>query len=193
HAVLAVAYMGLAVILMRQGKNEQALSYFNRSCDLSKSLKTDETPTTFQDIAHSLLLLSQGHYRRKEYDEAEVLLRHSMLIEARELWPDHPLVADSLSMLADLYRAQRQFREAEFLYTKALKIRQNTLGADHPIVATSLFSLADLYASQQRDEEALELLTLSLQIVENDPRKNEAQFAQSKTLLDELTQKARSR
>ena len=158
--------MGLALILTRRGKNDLALENFKRSCRLSKTLKTNEAPTTFQDIAQSLLLLSQNHFGRREFDEAEVLLRHSMLVEARELWPDHPLVADSLTILADLYRAQRQYREAEFLYTKALKIRQNTLGAEHSIVASSLFSLADLLAEQNRDAEALELLVLSMQIVE---------------------------
>lgn len=121
HQVLAPAYMGLAIINSRQGKYDAALSYFRQSCALTKNFHADDAPTSFQDISHSLMLLAQGHFRKQEYGEAEVLLRHSMLIEARELWPDHPIVADSLTMLADLYRAQKLYREAEFCIAKLSK------------------------------------------------------------------------
>src|SRR5207302_1393940 len=64
---------------------------------------------------------------QSRFDEAEPLIKRSLLIREKALGPDHPDVARSLNNLADLYQRQRRYTEALPLFQRALAIRERAV------------------------------------------------------------------
>ncbi|HEU5382889.1 MAG TPA: tetratricopeptide repeat protein, partial [Ktedonobacteraceae bacterium] len=94
-----------------------------------------------------LLLKRTGEYlhSRAQYQEAEHLYRHILVIDEHMQGTDHPSTAVTLEILGVLYQEQGRYKDAETYLQRALAIREQTLGASHPDTATTLSSLGNLY------------------------------------------------
>lgn len=89
---LALSLMALALINLKQGKLASSKSHFRASREITGDTSSEDGQSEFQASMQSLLLLAQVHFKRREYENAEILFQHLFLVEIRELWPDHPLV-----------------------------------------------------------------------------------------------------
>ncbi|NEZ59842.1 CHAT domain-containing protein [Leptolyngbyaceae cyanobacterium CCMR0081] len=105
-----------------------------------------------ESISTALLLNLTGSYlhQQGQYNEAEPLYEHALLLYRRLLNNKHPNVARSLSNMALLYESQGRYSEAEAFLLEALKMLNN----DSPDLANCLNNLALLYDSQGRYSEA---------------------------------------
>src|SRR6266702_3335619 len=105
-------------------------------------------------------------YIRALYEQAEPLLKQSLVIREELLGPTHPDTAASLQSLAFLYRSQGKYEQAEPLQQQALAIWEEVLGPMHPDTATGLNTLAMLYYRQGKYEQAEPLLKRALVAME---------------------------
>lgn len=171
HIFVACTWLALALIDCQQGLSEEAAARF-RKCQavLPTTFHGDFVRTSagetssFSQIAMSLFVLACENFKQGRLQETEVLFRHSVIMQAHEIWPTHPFVAENLHLLADLYRAQKMYPESESLYRKALELRLAVLGATHLDVSTTLHALGKLLHELRRVDEAAELLEKAVNI-----------------------------
>jgi tetratricopeptide (TPR) repeat protein len=106
------------------------------------------------------VLHNAGRYleARRQYAEAEPLLREALAIGEKRDGVDHPDTSNLLHTLANICRDQKKYEEAEPLYQRALAIRESTLGLEDLRTAATLNNLALLYMDQSKHEEAEPLL-----------------------------------
>ena len=164
HKVVGVTLMALGIIMARSGNFEDANQYYQKATRLISPIKQGAVIADFEDLADSMLNLSKVKFAQNQLEEAETLFRYSILTEAEQLWPGHPLVAENVQLLGDLYKAQNMIPEAEFLYRKALEIRRQVFGERHLDVAQSAHSLGCLLIDNGKLEEAEEFLKLAVAI-----------------------------
>lgn len=164
HKVVGVTMMALGIIMARSGKVDDAKEYYRKANSLISPVKQGAIVADFEDLSDSLLNLSKQKFGQDQLEEAETLFRYSLLTEAEQIWPGHPLVAENVQLLGDLYRAQQMPVEAEFLYRKALEIRRQVFGDEHLDVALSSHSLGALLTELRKFEEAEKFLDLAVKI-----------------------------
>lgn len=164
HKVVGVTMMALGIIMARSGKADDAKEYYRQAKSLISPVKQGAIVADFEDLADSLLNLSNQKFGQNQLEEAETLFRYSLLTEAEQIWPGHPLVAENVQLLGDLYRAQQMPLEAEFLYSKALEIRRQVFGEQHLDVAVSAHSLGCLLSDLKKFDQAEPYLKLAVDI-----------------------------
>lgn len=167
HKVVGVTMMALGIIMARSGKVDDAKDYYRKANSLISPVKQGAIVADFEDLSDSLLNLSKQKFGQDQLEEAETLFRYSLLAEAEQIWPGHPLVAENVQLLGDLYKAQQMPVEAEFLYRKALEIRRQVFGDSHLDVALSSHSLGALLTDLRKFKEAEEFLALAVKIRSN--------------------------
>ena len=146
-----------------------------RSLGFRKKVLGPDHPTVGQSLNNlALLYQDQGRYaeaeppqtrlgnsregaRQDRYDEAEPLLKRSLVVSKKAFGPDHPNVAAGLKNLAGVYRDQGRYAEAEPLFKRALAIAEVALGPGHPIVAATLADYAALFRETGRDTKAAKM------------------------------------
>lgn len=144
HLYTSLCMLGLALILRSQGKIEEAERVFNEAEGISNARGLQAFLENAWDQAGSLNLLCQLYFRQKKYEEAEVLFRHTLLLEAGDLWPDHPTVGEGLQTLGELYLAQRLDKQALHIFARAYGIFDRTLPENHPKFTKTAQALARL-------------------------------------------------
>lgn len=164
HKVVGVTLMALGIIMARSGRVYDAKEYYQQASSLISPVKQGAIIAEFEDLADSMLYLAKQKFSQDQLEEAETLFRYSVLTEADQIWPGHPLVAENVQLLGDLYKAQQMFGEAEFLYRKALEIRRQVFGDEHLDVAQSAHALGTLLNDNRKHDQAEEFLILAVTI-----------------------------
>lgn len=164
HRIVGVTMMALGIIMARSGKVDDAKDYYRQASSLISPVKQGAVVADFEDLSDSLLDLSRHKFGQNQLEEAETLFRYSLLTEAEQIWPGHPLVAENVQLLGDLYRNQQMPSEAEFLYRKALEIRRQVFGDAHLDVAVSAHALGCLLNQARKYQEARVYLELAVEI-----------------------------
>jgi hypothetical protein len=85
--------------------------------------------------------------------DAELLLRKTLLIQERVLGTGHEMVGVTMRNLGLLSAQLKNYAEAEKLLQSAMLARSRALGATHPDVLLCLLDLANIYAEQDKDME----------------------------------------
>jgi tetratricopeptide (TPR) repeat protein len=120
-------------VLRNQGKNAEAMKYYERAKQLLP--KNNRSATLNNDMA--ITLANLGEFERAlplAHEDLEIMLQHH--------GDQHPAYATSLKNLACLYSALSRFDLAVELTTKALEIRELKLGPNHPKTITIRNDLA---------------------------------------------------
>ena len=143
------------------GKYNEAIVSAKKALKLAKKNWPNDSQHSY-----SLNLLADLYDSQGLYAKAGPLFKQCLVIEEKNLGPNHPDVAATVNGLAALYYNQGKYAEAEPLYKRALAIDEKALGPDHPHVATGLNSLAGLYLAQGKYAQAEPLFQRALQIYE---------------------------
>jgi Tfp pilus assembly protein PilF len=149
--------LGLSVICVHENKHGEAQTYFAKANDI---LHSDLN----LGLSGRLISLAMVYFRQERYVEAEVLLRHALVLDEESLWSYHPLVPASLQILGDLCAAQGLFIEAEFAYQSAIEKQINGLGEHQAALLDSLEKLARFYTARERLEDAAPLIERAVAI-----------------------------
>ena len=146
-----VCHFALALIYIKmQSKQEEAAKHYELSHNITakQMIGRDET------ITNGLFGMAMYHYRQKDFENAETLLRHSIILQEETLWPFHPLVPKTLLKLGDFYDNQQLLDKAELCYLSALQKQQAVFGEEHPSLVDALTRLAKFYSSHGDDGKA---------------------------------------
>jgi CHAT domain-containing protein len=142
-----------ALMLQKSANYERSESTYLEAIDLQKSrLKLKRASDA--DYAHMLNNLASLYFITGKIDEAEELLKESLLIFESKFGSQHPLVATAKLDLGNIYRVQGKLEIAETLIGAATSTMEATLGKEHPKTTNSREYLALLKWKQGRITEA---------------------------------------
>ena len=148
---VGICHFALALIYIKMGSNPaEAAEHYARSHAIAAKHMFGQNET----IANGLFGMAMYHFRQKDFENAESLLRHSIILREESLWPFHPLVPKTLLKLGDFYDNQQLPDKAELCYLSALQKQQVVFGDEHPSLVDALTRLAKFYSSHGDDEKA---------------------------------------
>lgn len=140
------------MLLLKQGKYDQAAARFKHSLELSEKAKGPEDSL----VAVQLNKLGLATKEQGKYAEALSYYRRGLEISEKRYGPDHPMTADSLANIGNVLRRQGEYNAALDAHRSSLQIREKAIGPNSPAVATSLGSIGSVLKDQGRYEEALQ-------------------------------------
>lgn len=151
HNNVAMSLMALALLAQRQKKTSQAQSYYKQSVAITRYNLSliDQT-----DVPTALASLAQALFDQKQYEEAELVFRHSLIMAEELLWPGNPFVGDALRYLAGSFASQGRHMQAVPLYRKALAVIEQVRGPQHGDIAQLLDEFAKTLRFLNQDQEA---------------------------------------
>lgn len=153
HPSVLALRNNLAGLAMRTGEPERAAAEY---ADLVAIMRSEDFPP--MRLAQVLSSHGMALVRAERIEEALPSLRESEAIIAREMGPEHVLLAFPRQSLADAYARLGRGLDAERLYRAALAVREGGLPPDHPSVAFSMNKLGGFLLDEGRTEEAAALL-----------------------------------
>src|SRR3989339_585485 len=130
-----------AIQFYNSGKLDSAIFFANLSLNLCRSIYKGDHP----DLARSINNMANFYYERRNYKEAEPLLKEALEMRMRLFKGDHPDLANSLNNMAYFYNEIGNYKEAGPLYKKALSIYRKLYRGDHPDLALSINNMARFY------------------------------------------------
>jgi tetratricopeptide (TPR) repeat protein len=132
-------YVDLAEVLMVQGKNDEALQYYNLYAE------------RYPNHSRSFRLLGDYYFNQGDYDEAESNYEKSVLLSEDNI--------KSIGQLAIIKERQGKFAEAEKTLTSALK-KANTTGDS----MTVYYTMMDYFEARGQIEKVIELWEKTLEM-----------------------------
>jgi len=125
-------YVDLADVLMIQGKNEEALQYYNLYAE------------RYPNHSRSFRLLGDFYFNQGEYDEAEKNYEKSVLLSEDNL--------KSIGQMAIIKERQGNFKEAESILASALKKAKTTADS-----MTVYYTMMEYYEAHGQIEQVIGL------------------------------------
>ena len=151
---IAKSCNGLGIVNRRQGNMSEALSFYQKSLDVSIILK-DSLP-----ISTCYFNIGVIYRDLKDYDKALSYLNKSL--DIRKYAGDTVSIAGSYNGIGILFRRQKKYEEAIKYYNKSLEF--SAIANDNVNVAQSYNNLAVVMAMQKKYEESLSFFYESYQI-----------------------------
>ena len=155
---MAASLHGLANVLVRQGKYEEAERTYRESVEVQvKAYGTRE----HAEVAASLAGLANVLESQGKYEEAERTYRESVEVKVKAYGTrEHASVAASLHGLANVLVSQGKYEEAERTWISVVEIEERVFGSRQtPATIPTLAVLAQLLLRMQRVGDALEWST----------------------------------
>ncbi|HSM51024.1 MAG TPA: tetratricopeptide repeat protein, partial [Thermoanaerobaculia bacterium] len=159
---LAASVNNLGVLLLLQGRGDEALPVLQEAVEICRQAGGDRHP----ELARSLENLGNVYYRKREFDRTLELLGEVMTMRREVLGEDSPDVARTLNNLGMVYKAAGDPGKAEDHLRRAVAGMERAYGPDHPDVASSHWSLAHVLWSERRLAEAEVELRAAVAIAE---------------------------
>ncbi|MDM8517356.1 tetratricopeptide repeat protein [Desulfobacterales bacterium HSG16] len=137
----------MAVIYARQGKNNQALTLFERSLEIKDAIDNIEgKAATLAWLA--VIYMGQGNVKG-------ALRLHKQSLQLQKKLGDMKGMASTYHQIAGIHAKEGNYNEAMSLYRQALEIK-NALGDDKSRAAT-ISKMAAIYEEQDQPKESLSL------------------------------------
>ncbi len=140
----------LGVLILLQGRHDEALPVLQEAVDISRRAGGDQHP----ELARALENLGNVYYRKREFDRTLELLDEVMSMRREVLGDDSPDVARTLNNMGMVCNAAGRPEEAEIYLRKAIAGMERAYGPDHPDLASGHWSLAHVLWGQGRLDEA---------------------------------------
>ncbi|HEX7979154.1 MAG TPA: serine/threonine-protein kinase [Gemmatimonadaceae bacterium] len=161
HPLVARVVHGIGALRADQGRLDEAETEYRRALRIDERARADST-----DMAKDLTGLTSVLWHRKQYAQAETLMKRIIAIQEQHLGPDHADVAASLNNLAIQYWATGRYADALPLYERVRKTFERTLDPLHPNLAIAYSNLAETYWKLGRLAEAESLFHHALAMKE---------------------------
>lgn len=173
HPTTLATLTNLGNVMMLQGKFKEAEQVFRRVLVAREKVLGPEHPDTavsLNNVANALFEqfkqdeLNAPPSRRlrnlasganqQQTPEAETLYRRALVIQEKQLGPNHPSVAATLNNLAVLLAGRGRYADAEEMHKRAIAIAEKSLGPNHPDTASMLTAAAITYDRESKNTEA---------------------------------------
>ncbi len=164
EAALDLAYPlnNLAVCVMQQGRNEEAIPIFEETIAIQRRWMGDSHP----DIAESLENLGGVYYRLGQHKRTLDLLDEVIAMRRSALGEDSAAVARTLVNMAAVLRQAGEKEKAEAILRDAVGRMERAYGPEHSDVASTHRSLGWVLGDLGRLDEAEAELRTALAIAE---------------------------
>jgi serine/threonine-protein kinase len=159
---IASATSNLGILVLLQGRLEEAVPILQENVDIVRRLAGDRHP----ELAKALENLGNVYYRLHEFDRTLELLDEVMTMRREVLGDDSPEVARTLNNMGMVYNAAGQPEKAEEFLRQGVAGMQRAYGPEHPDVAGAHWSLAHVLWVQRKLDEAEAELRRALAIAE---------------------------
>ena len=156
----APLFQQLGAIYHCQGKSTEAIKYYQKYLDISKS----HLPADHPDMATSHSNIGVVYAKMGEYSKALEYHQKSLEIRKKSFPADHPDMADSYNNIGVVYHNMGEYLEAFEYFQKSLEIWRQSLPADHRDIAGSHNNIGLVYAKMGEYSKALEYHQKSLEI-----------------------------
>jgi tetratricopeptide (TPR) repeat protein/tRNA A-37 threonylcarbamoyl transferase component Bud32 len=116
----------------------------------------------------ALLENSRGELARVQgtYADARTHFERALVLQRRELGPDHPQNADTLERLGYTLRQSGDAEASRAALVQAIDIRKRVFGEEHPLVAAAESLLGAVYYTLDRLDEGLAVLAAAQRVQE---------------------------
>lgn len=171
----AICHNNLAGLKAQQSDYPAAKQHAVRALEIFRSI----VPLNQVKIAHQLSVLGQIDVQQGVFDEAENLLREALVLQEKELGPDHFEVAQTRNGLAVLYKNQGNYVSAEAEYWHALTIYMRAAEPNPVEAARVLSNLAVLLSDAGQPARAESLARQALDLRLDALGKNHPDYADS--------------
>ena len=148
----AIALRNRGKELQREGRYEDAASFFRTAAEIRKRVLGENHP----DTSEALHLLGGVFYDLGLFSEAKEALTQALKIRMDTLGESSPFTAESCNSLGLVYQAMGDFSQALEFHDKALKITEAVLGPEHPDTAATYNNLGGVYQAIGDYDKALE-------------------------------------
>ncbi|CAF3760747.1 unnamed protein product [Rotaria socialis] len=146
-------YQQLGQLKYHQGKNPEAVKFFEKDLEISqKTLSADdpELATRYNNIA-------SVYNGMGEYSKALEYYEKSLKIREISLPPTHPDLAASYHNIGSMYNDMGEYSKALKYHEKSLKITEISLHPTHPDLAISYNNIGQMYSNMGEYSKALEI------------------------------------
>ncbi|CAJ1969452.1 unnamed protein product [Cylindrotheca closterium] len=160
HESIGSAYLKIATVLRKQGKEDDAIAVFRESLNAFRNLIGEDSiqvATVCIKLAHSL-------QRQGNLEEALDLYKQSLQIYKKTVGLIHRDSANTFHSMATVLKQQGKLVEATDLLKQALGIFRETCGEDVLQASYAYNTLGTVYEMQDKMEDAMELYKKSLHI-----------------------------
>jgi tetratricopeptide (TPR) repeat protein len=156
----AEIYYYLGWIKVDQGKNTEAITYYEKSLEINqKSL-----PENHPNLASSYNNIGAVYDNMGEYSKALSYYEKALEIKQKTLPANHPHLATSYNNIGEAYDSMGEYSKALSSHEKALEIWKKTLPANHPDFAQSYNNIGTVYYNMGEYSKALSYLERALDI-----------------------------
>lgn len=159
----ATTYLNLGEFFDRQGKHEEALSYYKKG----KTSLNKSATTRADRINRALVILNNGiafsAIQLEDYQQALEALTQNMTLHQEQ---NAPKKEETLSILGDYYLKKRNYAQAIQYHQEALVTRQALYGTQHPKVAQGYLNLAKLHQQQGNRAASMQQLEAASQALQ---------------------------
>ncbi len=168
HPAVVDAQIGLARVLVEQGKYDEAIEGLKRVLPLIP-------PGDAARMVDPVTRLADAYFYEGKYDLSGQAYQQALQTNIRLHGERHPANAELFISLGHIAGYAGDNAKSEACYRKALDIDKGWYGEDHPDTADAMNYVADALYWQNRDQEAAALLKPALDIMvrhygENHPR-----------------------
>jgi tetratricopeptide (TPR) repeat protein len=159
---LAIAYLGLAGVLVDQARGPDAIQYIIKAAPELLKLEGmfDLVPALYR-FEHAMALRQMAEIgsiaKRPSLIATESSLRECLELARKALGPDHPVLAYLLYELARTCEMNSKDVEAKDFYEQCLALVRKTVTLSHPRAGFLVRSYAELLRRQGEDSEGMRL------------------------------------
>jgi tetratricopeptide (TPR) repeat protein len=151
---------GLAVVLRREGKLDEAEAIFREALQVDNRQGRTDDPDRVLPLSYlAALLMQQGRVA-----EAEPLQREALRIAQATLPPDHPELAFATTGMASVLQQTGKLEEAEQLYRQAVTMLRSAGPSQSDDLAETLISVGKILKMRGRPDEAEPIFREALDI-----------------------------
>jgi tetratricopeptide (TPR) repeat protein len=168
-------YYYLGWIKKDQGKNTEAITYYENSLEIFQKTLPENHPY----LASSYNNIGLVYSNMGEYSKALSFHEKDLEISRKTLPENHPHLATSYNNIGLVYRDMGEYSKALSYLEKALEIYQKTLPANHPLLATSYNNIGGVYYNMDKYSKALSYYEKALEILQKTLPENHPNLASS--------------
>jgi serine/threonine-protein kinase len=163
HYLLGHVYRDLGLVLQRQRRHQEALSYYRQGLSIIERSHGPDHPL----VASAKNFLGGALDRAGQYAEAEQMYRESIALAKRTYGEHHTRTAGAIDGLASVLMHRGKLEEAERLSRRAISIRLTLGGPNTPLMALMNGNLAEILIRKGDFPQAESLLKQAATILDS--------------------------
>lgn len=170
HPSNARIYNNIGCVHVEFDELEDARKAFESALDIQRNALINNAENLPMIFGASTTLQNLGflYGKRDMYEKAAMVLRESLSLQERIMYPEHPTVLSTLESLAETCLDAQRFSHALKYYTQLFDRSQSMKSVNSLKQATTLQTIATIYCHLGDNSEQKKKLEMALRIIRSD-------------------------